>query len=316
MRLFYQKSPAQKQGLRERLKRAKDPDYWKSLCPDLHVGELLEGSGEAMPRLDEELDDAAETMLRTGYFHFPPTVSLELCGRLRAGVDRLREAGWPAGFLWVYDECWQLSRLPSVKGLLQRHLGEGYRSISNLWAYYVRPERGAHGWKPHADGGLHSHHRVNVWIPLAPSTLDNGCMYIVPRDLSPAGFVEQLVSGGPADFDVWYEALATSRALPAEPGEILGWDFDVIHWGAVCQGASEPRVSIAMEFIGAEEAPIEDELPLLPAEGALPDWKTRILCISKAIESYSRFEPDLLPHETLANRLHAWSLKPGRSSAR
>src|SRR5207244_2616081 len=109
------------------------------------------------------------------------------------------------------------------------------------------PTPGASGWPPHCDDANRPN-RVTVWIPLSDATLDNGCMYVVPRDRAAA------------DADARLQAC---RALPAAAGSILGWNFDVLHWGSTCTRPGEPRIAISQEFIAPGAATAADELPLV-----------------------------------------------------
>lgn len=86
---------------------------------------------------------------------------------------------------------------------------------------------------------------------------------------------------------------------------MLGWDFDIIHWGSTCTGEGRTRISIAMEFIGAEQAPIEQELPLIPLETGLPEFAERLRAIRAGILTYARFDPTLLRYAALAEKLIA-----------
>src|SRR5207249_8180516 len=91
------------------------------------------------------------------------------------------------------DEFWTIARTQSLKRLLTALLGSGYVQDSVVWTYYVIPRRGSAGWPPHVDGN--GEQRVTVWIPLSDSTLENGCMHVVPRNLVPDSL--------PADFKRW-----------------------------------------------------------------------------------------------------------------
>src|SRR5205085_11032328 len=96
--------------------------------------------------------------------------------------------------------------------------------------------------------------------------------------------------------------LQSSRALPVSAGSVLGWEHDVIHWGAACVLSHEPRVSISQEFIGEGIEPSIDELPLLDAR-RLPTFEQRLFAIATAIVAYQRFEPLTLRYLELAERL-------------
>jgi hypothetical protein len=70
---------------------------------------------------------------------------------------------------------------------------------------------------------------------------------------------------------------------------VLGWDERAIHWGSISSHASEPRISVAAEFLAADAEPNADEFPLLNI-GTLPSFRQRPSIIAKVIDDYQRFE--------------------------
>jgi hypothetical protein len=98
---------------------------------------------------------------------------------------------------------------------------------------------------------------LNVWIPLNDATLDNGCMYVVPREfdtdfartdnhhahMNPATEVQCGLSSK------IHFPLHGVRALPAPAGSLIAWYGNTIHWGSTCSRyAKAPRKSIALTF--------------------------------------------------------------------
>jgi hypothetical protein len=98
---------------------------------------------------------------------------------------------------------------------------------------------------------------LNVWIPLNDATLDNGCMYVVPREfdtdfartdghhahMNPATEVQRGRSSK------IHFPLHGVRALPAPAGSLIAWYGNTIHWGSTCSRyADVPRKSIALTF--------------------------------------------------------------------
>ena len=96
--------------------------------------------------------------------------------------------------------------------------------------------------------------------------------------------------------------LQGARALPARAGSILAWDFQVVHWSSFCDGAVEPRMSLAIEIIGPTAQPTEGELPLFELD-SLPPFEERLRAIAKGVLSYQRFEPLTLRYMSLARRM-------------
>jgi hypothetical protein len=64
---------------------------------------------------------------------------------------------------------------------------------------------------------------LNVWIPLNDAALDNGCMYVVPREFG-TDFVnpdtKEVMRGQPSKI---YFPLHGVRALPAPAGFLIAW---------------------------------------------------------------------------------------------
>jgi ectoine hydroxylase-related dioxygenase (phytanoyl-CoA dioxygenase family) len=105
-----------------------------------------------------------------------------------------------------------------------------------------------------------------VWIPVNDATLENGCMYIVPREFD-SNFDR------PEDHDHMRSATAVrgagisklrfalngARAVPAQAGSLLSWCGNTIHWGSSCSqySTSPPRKSIAMTFRRRSVAQLE-----------------------------------------------------------
>jgi hypothetical protein len=289
-----------------RLEQARSVAYWEQLYPALSVGR--NGSGgirEMRPLGPRRRKAAVEQLAADGYFQLDPLLPGATVRRLRRCIEVLKEAGWPPIFALVYDQFWQITRIPSLVRLLSAALGAGYRQIPHAWVFHVPPRLGAAGWVPHTDGPKRSeyHNRVSVWIPLSDATLDNGCIYVIPRRriaarIEALGMLQPSYSG--TDVQALLQA---SRALPTRAGSILGFDFDLIHWGSVCGNARTPRVSLSVEIMGADAKPNPGELPLLDAQTALPAVPQRLDVIARAIRDYQRFEPLMGRYGELAQRL-------------
>ena len=286
------------------LERALDQSYWQQLNPELSIGgaRLLATDVEAVPLTHLQTTAQLEKLRREGYFQTTPALHDEVIGRMRLAVEKLRAEHWPAVFSCVYDEFWQIFRTPSLATLVSGFLGEGYRQNSLIWTYYVAPIKGAEGWHPHSDSGDQS--RLTVWVPLTEATLDNGCMYVIPRDRLPdelRGEYENLATVTHAQLG---RLLQSTRALPTPAGAYLGWTHELIHWGSVSSGHVEPRISVAMEFIGSDVTPRQDELPLFDPL-TIPPFSERLRAIGKGLVIYGRLEPSKRKYAELGARLAA-----------
>lgn len=290
-----------------RVTLAGDPHYWSGLATQMTIGNA--------PRLPsrtiapDALDAARRHFAAEGYFQTPVVIaSLELA-RLNGAIDAVIAAGWPPVFAWVYDEFWELARLPDVADLIASQIGDGYLQIPHIWTHVVPAMVGSSGWMPHFDGPTSG--RASIWIALTDATLSNGCMHLVPRrHLDPTFESEPLETGTVTLADA-LRALQGVRALPVSRGAALGWTFDVLHWGGACLAVEGARRALSMEFIAADHSANADEVPLLSLAGAFPAFSDRLRMIATAILGYEKFEPGLIRYRAVAKRLR--SQKPRRT---
>ncbi len=277
-----------------------DAGYWADLNPGLTLG-----GSELADEIEEHAIDAAEQaaleghLASRGYVRTGSHLSGAVLQRIAEAVERLRARNLPPAFVGLYDETWLLPRTPSLRRLVASQIGADYAQIPNVWCHYVAPVRKTSGWPPHCDGYGRDDRggRFTLHVPVTEATLENGCMYLVPRDLLPVG-----VAVGDADTRT---VLQAARALPARPGEVLGWSFDILHWGSAASGdGHEPRVSLSFEFIAAGATPVADETPLVPM-AALPSFESRLRFVALGVLRYAQFEPKLAAYHDLATAVLA-----------
>jgi hypothetical protein len=292
----------------ERLEKALDRRYWErlnlSLSIDVEDGEKIDAAAAADAEALKQ-QKLADRFATEGYFQIDSLFSEAVVEDLKTGIEAVRQAGWPAVFAFVYDQFWQTARAPKLVGLLTRILGPEFRQSCHLWSHYVPADSGAGGWPPHIDNPGRQD-RVTVWIALNAATLDNACLYLIPKHLTPAGVAENF-----AGLDSFSHADVTAllqggRALPVPAGSVIGWGPDVIHWSALrSSGQSHPRISISQEFLAASATPRQDELPLFPVQSRLPTFAQRLYAIATAILAYQRVETPMIRYLELAQRLVA-----------
>jgi hypothetical protein len=284
-------------------KRALAPTYWEELNPSLSIGSDITNDGIETTVIDSRHGNKlVNQFMKEGYFKTESMILNSTLSNMRECVEVLRKEGWPPVFSFVYDQFWMVSRLPSLVQLLSSILGPGYRQIPPIWTHYVQPRRGAAGWPPHIDNPNRSG-RVTVWIPLSDATLDNGCMYLIPKDLISTKIADNFTKLETVASQDLMTLLQGSRALPARAGEVLCWDFGIIHWGSTCGREGNPRISISQEFIGESLEPMGDELPLFDLHLGLPTFALRLYAIGTAIIAYQGFNPLLIRYIELAKRL-------------
>jgi len=293
--------------IQTRLEQASDPAYWRALYPAFSVC----ASATPVPQLPS-LDAAAlvrytRGLDQWGYFYSESAIAKSLTAPLLECVETVRKLGWPPVFAYVYDQLWTLWNTAPIAQILTAALGEGYREIPHGWCHYVQPVRGASGWPPHIDGNLAN--RMSIWIPLTDATIDNGCIYLVPKDMNTSAIGERRELRAASNLQM-REMLQRSRAIPVPAGSILGWQFRILHWGSTAHGPGTPRVSLVAEFIAANEAPIKNEMPLYDPAAPLPDLALRLHSIGRAIRQYMRYELRMRRYTELARELMNLRIEP------
>jgi Phytanoyl-CoA dioxygenase (PhyH) len=277
--------------------RALDRGFWRDLNPQLSIeGSTTAESFEGDSLSDAELEEIGRRIRAHGYFHTSPTLDVTRLEQLADGVERLREAGWPPAFCFLYDEAWLAGRAPSIAGVVTAGLGTGYSQIPKMWCHRVDPSRRSSGWAPHRDGydAESRDGRLTVWIPLTDANLENGCIYLVPTDMLPEDGSEPSAM----------VLLQGARALPASPGEAIGWGCHTFHWGGSCSGyATTPRVALSLEFIADGTEPHREETPLIEVGPSLPSFEQRLALVAHGVLEYAGFETSLARHAPLAREL-------------
>lgn len=265
----------------DRMLRGEDlctPDFWRSLAPCLHVGELA-CSEPTTPR--QSYTRLSERMRKDGYFGDSDDRLIEAAGAIGEAVKRCVELGLPPVFVWVFDESWDCFR--RLAPVFRHFLGEDYRLLPSFWAWHVDPSKSEAGWQPHRDnskslGPDGAPLSLTCWIPLTDANPLNSCIYVLPAHLDPC------LAQPPSVLQATPN-LALARALPAKPGEYLIWNQVVLHWGAMSsEFANGPRMSMALEFQRGDVPPFRAPL-LEPQE--LPPFAVRIRLIAMQILQFT-----------------------------
>ncbi|HZC47403.1 MAG TPA: phytanoyl-CoA dioxygenase family protein [Candidatus Acidoferrum sp.] len=298
-----------KDEVRSRLEQATDAHYWRALYPRFSVGADAAPVPDVPPLDESTLTRYARGLDQWGYFSSDAPIVQGLTPSLLECIETVRKAGWPPAFAYVYDQFWTLWRVAPIAQILTAALGKDYLYIPHGWCHYVQPVRGASGWPPHIDGNLSN--RMSIWIPLTDSTIDNGCIYLVPKDMNTSAIGERRELRNASNLQM-RELLQRSRAIAASAGALLGWQFRILHWGSTAHRPGNPRVSLVFEFIAANEAPIRNERPLYDPAGPLPDLPMRLHSIGRAIHQYMRYELRMRRYSQLATVLMNARSGPGR----
>ncbi len=127
-------------------------------------------------------------------------------------------------------------------------------------------------------------------------------MYVIPKDRLPTELMSKWTSQSitPDELKLF---LQSSRALPAQAGSVIGWEFGLIHWGSTVGTTSEPRISFSLEFIGEGVERQHYEKSMIDHEAPLPQFHERLRIVGNCLLAYQKFEPWVLRFADLAERL-------------
>jgi hypothetical protein len=296
-----------KTEIRNRLKQASDAAYWQALYPPFSICSSSPQIPDVQALHPNTLARCVRDLDRYGYFCSESPLIEGLTASLLECIQTVRKAGWPPVFAYVYDQLWMLWHIRPIAQILTSALGPAYRLIPHGWCHYVPPVRGASGWPPHVDGNLPN--RMSIWIPLTDANIENGCLYVVPKDMNTSAIGERRELRKASNLQM-RELLQRSRAIPAPAGSLLGWPFRTLHWGSTAHSSESPRVSLVFEFIAGRETPIKNETPLYDPATPLPDLALRLFCIGRAIRQYMRYELKMRRYADLASELMDPNLSP------
>ena len=272
----------------EKTFHAASKKYWEGLNRQFSI----EGNRKANTRVllsVKQSEQACARVRSEGWFSIPEVFSDSLIHSLCDAVEKVCAAGWLPIYALVYDEFWMLAHHPQLIALMELLFGSKVRFRPHLWVHRITPKPGSHGWSPHIDGEMGPAKTIpggmiSLWIPLTAATLENGCMYLIPTSAElPRGdrFLRGQCKSG-----ALVRALHRIRALPAQPGTLLGWRGDVVHWGGFASGEKQtPRISIALEYESSKSR---------KKAGLMPSFEQRLWFISAQVLHYhGRFETDV-----------------------
>ena len=174
----------------------------------------------------------------------------------QASKDKFGEVHWFKTYLlsrWIFDLVTHNKLLDCMESLLGPNL--------LLWGVdmFYKPPRSKRFTAMHQDStywGLEPvDGLVNAWIALTPSTLDNGCLRLIPGTHT-KGQVEHanrfaadnvLVHGQSA---LGY-SLENALAIELEPGEMTIFHLHIVH-GSGNNTTDDPRLGLAVRYIRPE----------------------------------------------------------------
>ena len=210
---------------------------------------------------------------------------------IAALMDALRKRNLPPVFSFMFSESWEV--VLAAWQVAEAILGEECVLEPSIAAFHLRSTKPDDNGGPECDTGAREApaeryvgtnfgipHRdysyadsatpqsgeariVSVWVAINRVTVENGCMYVVPKN-----YDENFCK------DAMYEHMQVCSVgvhrekkflnfplhgilpLPCAKGTAIGWAGNLIHWGSDCQRSEnvDPRKSLAFVFRRARDA--------------------------------------------------------------
>jgi SAM-dependent methyltransferase len=260
-------------------------EYWRALCPALHV----EGGSGGPAFKVGEVDELVGQLRLEGYVNVPGVLKKSVFEPLRDCIATLHAQGIPLAFAFVYDEFWHAFQ--GVSRFISAALGEDYLALPDFWVWHLTASEDATGFGPHRDrtqptlDADNSPHSLTVWLPFSDATPLNGCIYVLPAQHDER--FRRRVWDGANNNRV--EELQNIRAVPAPGGSFLAWNQAILHWGGRASPRAEgPRTSAAFEFQRGDKPPFN--APLLDPK-RVPSFAERLGLIGKQVLQYRHMYP-------------------------
>ncbi len=242
------------------------PDYWRTLCPWLHVDDKTYqdrflASASASPSAAAEGEDYSahkQRLVEEGYTTMM-TSDTALASRLARCALRLRQCGWPASFMIMYDEVFALSHCVDrhMIALTGRNSNNG-----DMLAWFIDPNNDEAGFSPHRDrqpenpaasfftdsNGAKMPCYSTAWVALTNATPENSCLYVVPAQHDPGYYDGDLDTVDPLqrcipDKTGWQNI----RAVPVQSGDAVFFSHRILHWGSRGRkGFETPRIALSV----------------------------------------------------------------------
>ena len=203
-----------------------------------------------LPTIDPE---EQRRLLQEGYFTADLNVD-HLSSRLAQGIAKLRAAGFPASFILMFDEAWELSaKIDSKMGPLTGNTNNG-----DMLAWDIDPNRNEVGFSPHRDRqpenialSFHANGMPKystAWVALTDATPENSCLYVIPKEFDPGYMTGDLDSIDPLRRCLPNKhGYQNIRALPVPSGTGIFFSHRILHWGS--RGRRKyptPRMALSM----------------------------------------------------------------------
>lgn len=206
-------------------------------------------------------EDQVSAYRRDGFVYPIPVMSREEAGRFRNSLERFEHEhpdyleGMKRQKLHLVT-TWmaELVRRPEILDAVEDILGPDFFCWQTSLFIKEAKDPGFVSW--HQDGnywGLSSHEVVTAWLALSPSTVESGCMKMMPGSHEWEGIehkdtfdADNLLTRGQV-MDVAIDEAQASNVI-VQPGEISLHHVNIAHASAPNQ-ANDRRIGVAMRYV-------------------------------------------------------------------
>lgn len=280
-----------------------DAEYWNAIL-SAHGCSISNGSDSHF----DEVDTSAtvrhiDTLHDEGYVWGDVIIPSEQTTALRRGIEALVDAKWPPACVFVSDVAWQVIDAlfahaeallggecvlePSVAAFKLEKDASGKRYIGNNFGVPHRDYS--------RDDAVDEDGRAQVlslWLPLNRVTETSGCMFVVSKKDDADGGMSDAAKTAPE------VPRGAARALaPVDPGSLLAWAGNIIHWGSACalDSPDAPRMSVAFVFRRRGDAERRADArcpPLTRADARSASLERRLAVIRHALGVFEHWYGD------------------------
>ena len=287
-------------------------EHWTELC-HLHISDEKAKQENESKRSPSNGKDRLRTgLVEDGYVLVDDVVEEQLTSNLKDAIISLHARGYPATFVLLYDETWELARLALKTLSVATHPSNIFNF--DILAWHIDPRENVAGFSPHRDrqpidvkSSFHEDQQakyVTMWMALTDATPENSCLYVIPKQSDP-GYTDGDSDSGTdltdqRDDPLWRalsnkESFQNIRALPRQAGQSVIFTHRILHWGSRGNPNSlqhEPRVAIS--FVCSDPT---FERPYLNSSHFPPNFTTRLLLVcAQLLMYYQRLD---LPKECI-----------------
>jgi hypothetical protein len=277
-------------------------EHWAELS-HLHISEekaLPEDSKLPSPSTNGN-DKFRARLIADGYVLADDVLEGQLTSKLKDAIVSLHARGYPATFVLLYDETWELALLALNTLSEATHPSNCFNF--DILAWHIDPRENVAGFSPHRDrqpadvkSSFHEDQQakyVTMWMALSDATPENSCLYVIPKQFDPGYIGGDSDSGTDLtdrrDDPMWRalpskESFQNIRALPRRAGQSVLFTHRILHWGSLGNPNAlqhEPRVAIS--FVCSDPT---FERPYLNSLHFPPNFSTRLLLVCAQLLTY------------------------------